>query len=91
MRQATNQQAARHPMTYDRAQEMSGVYRCSYSGGCAGYATRGRSGYWNVHLLEDPGVGSMYITGTAPGNILWVDLPPELEEAPGPDPLRGRS
>lgn len=46
--------------------------RCFY-GGVPAVARQGRNGYVNVDLLRDPGYGSMCITGTAPGNVVWID------------------
>ncbi len=60
---------AEHPMT--EAPDANSR-RCFY-GGIPGVARLGRNGYVNVNLLEDPGYGSTFITGTAPGNVTWVD------------------
>jgi hypothetical protein len=48
--------------------------RCIYNNVPA-LAREGRSGYVDVDLLADPGYGSMFITGTAPGNVTWIDPP----------------
>lgn len=60
-----------HPMTSQKAAEL-GARRCYYSGVPA-IAYPGRSGYVNVHLLKDPGYGSLYQPGTAPGNCRFLD------------------
>jgi len=58
-----------HPMTEPPAADER---RCFYSGVPA-LARQGRNGYVDVTLLKDRGYGSMFIHGTAPGNVTWVD------------------